>query len=151
MSMRQAVERANTRRAAKETAVELRSTGRARAPVATWTLPLKAFAMLRRRAILAGHLRDRAWGKTFQEFARACGVVLLVGRKHDQEETIFRCQRETGHIEDGMVGHGQAVQGEHAEYRRDAGEEDGHFERDHDESRPRMVRLSADVQRVGDC
>src|ERR1700685_2982963 len=43
----------------------------------------------RRCAMLAGHLRERARVQGFEELARFRGVVFLVGREHDQEETIF--------------------------------------------------------------
>src|SRR5579862_1101180 len=74
---------------AKETAVELRSTGRAKPPVPTWTLPLPEVNW-QRCIILAGHLRNRFRSQAFQKTAGACRVVILVRRKHDQEETIFR-------------------------------------------------------------
>src|SRR5271163_1094623 len=48
----------------------------------------------RRRGILAGHLRDGARGEAFQKAASAGRIVLGIGRKHDQEEAVFRRQRK---------------------------------------------------------
>src|ERR1700688_2989689 len=50
--------------------------------------------------ILAWHLRDGARGKAFEEPASACGIVFLVGREDDQEETIFRRGTEARDVED---------------------------------------------------
>ena len=49
-----------------------------------------------------------------------------------------------------MVRHRQAIQREHAEYGRDSGEQNRHFEGDDDESGPGMRRLAADVKRIVD-
>src|SRR5277367_1001613 len=108
--------------AAKESAVELCSTGRANAPVPTWTLPLSAF-IGRKCCILAGHLRDGAWIQGCEKAADACGIVLLVGREDDQEEAVFRGRRKSWDVEDRVVRHGEAVEGEHAENGGDSGEE----------------------------
>src|SRR5579862_7956806 len=48
-------------------------------------IPTRSVPSLRRRSILAWHLRNRARGKAFKEPARFHGIVLLVGREHDQE------------------------------------------------------------------
>src|SRR5271155_2607886 len=56
----------------------------------------------RRRSMLAGHLRDGTWLQRLQKAARARRIVLGIGRKHDQEEAVFRRQRKTRHIEYGM-------------------------------------------------
>ena len=82
--------------------------------------------------------------------ACAGGIVFLVGGEHDQEEAIFRCRGETRNVEYRVIRHGQAVQREHAEDGRDAGEQNRHLKRDDDERGPGVVRLAADVQRVVD-
>src|SRR5579872_797076 len=66
--------------------------------------------------ILAGHLRNRTWVKVFEEAASFSSVVLLIGREHDQEETVFGRERETRHVKDRMVRHRQAIQSQHAKY-----------------------------------
>src|ERR1051326_1615311 len=77
-------------------------------------------------------------------------MVLLVGGEHDQEEAVFRGRRETRYVEHRMIGHGQAVECEHAENGRDPGEEDRHFKRDHDECGPRVIRLALGGGRLVD-
>src|ERR1700729_2509013 len=66
--------------------------------------------MVERRGILAGHLRNGARLQALEKTARAGRIVVGIGRKHDQEEAIFRSQRKAGHVEYGMIGHGQAVE-----------------------------------------
>src|SRR5215470_14101602 len=105
MSRRQAVVRAiNSSNAAAETAAELRSTRTGEEPIPTGGLPLPTFENFLVRRILAWHLRDCARFESFEEATSFDGVVLLVGREHDQEEAIFRRESEARNIEDRMIG-----------------------------------------------
>ena len=55
-----------------------------------------------------------------------------------------------GTLNTGMIGHGQAIQRQHAEHRRNRAEQNRHLERDHDERRPGIERPAADIGRVAD-
>src|SRR5712691_10157314 len=104
----------------------------------------------RRRSMLARHLRHRAWVQCLQEIARARGIIFFVGGKHDQEEAVFRGQRKTRNVENRVIGHGQAIQREHAEDGGDSSKQNRHLKRDNDERGPRMIGLAPDVERIVD-
>src|SRR5580704_8302613 len=101
-----------------------------------------------RRGMLGGHLRNGARLQPLEKAARAGWIVVGIGRKYDQEEAIFGSQRKAGHVEYGMIGHGQAVERQHAEYGGDSGKQNRHLERNHNECGPGMQGLAADVDRI---
>src|ERR1051325_4593033 len=69
---------------------------------------------------------------------------------HDEKELVARGLIESLDVEDGVIRHRQAVEGEHAEHREEGGDEHGALERDRDPRRPRVVRPAADVERIAD-
>src|SRR3954451_4246890 len=85
-----------------------------------------------------------------EELPDAVEVELRIARLDDEEELVARGLMEPPHVEDGVIRHRQAVQREHAEDGREGCEEDRAFERDRDPSRPRVVRLATDVERIAD-
>src|ERR1700731_245603 len=105
---------------------------------------------LRKRCILAWHLRDRTWIEALKKAARGRRVVLDIGGKHDQEKPIPGSARKARHVEDRVIRHGQTVERQHAEYGRDAGKQNGRLEGDDDKSRPRMIWFAANVERGSD-
>src|SRR5262249_39904103 len=102
------------------------------------------------RIVLTGYLGNRSRMQALQKSARVCRVVLRIGSKHDQEETIFAGECETRHVEYRVIRHGQPVQREHSEYRREATEQDGHFKCHDDERRPGVIGLSTNVDGIAD-
>src|SRR5581483_3409649 len=99
---------------------------------------------------LTGHLRYRARSQTFEKLPRTTRGVLGIGRKDDQEKTILTGKCKARNVKDRMVRHGKSVQCQHAEYCGKPGKQDGHLERHHDKSRPRMVRPSSHVDGIAD-
>src|ERR1700676_930120 len=93
----------------------------------------------------AGHLRNRTRRQAFEKAAGFAGAVFWIGREYDQEKPIFGCEGEARHIEYRMVRHGKAVQRQHAKHGKNSSKQNRHFESDHDERRPRMIRFAADV------
>src|ERR1035438_3271404 len=104
---------------------------------------LRTFAM-----ILTGDLRNGAGVQAFQELARAFRVVFGIGGKHDQEKTILARQRKARDVEVRVVRHGQTIQREHAEHRRDAAEQNRHLERYDDERWPGVIGTATYVDGV---
>src|SRR5436309_4790834 len=94
-----------------------------------------------------GHL---PWSKRLEKPPNRIDLELRIARLDHQEELIARGLVESPHVEDGVIRHRQAVQGEHAEDGEEGGHEDRALERDRDPSRPRVKRLAADVERIAD-
>src|SRR5208282_6574356 len=88
---------------------------------------------------LTGDLRNGAGVQALQKLACADCVVFGIGSEHDEEKAVLARQRKARHVEDRVVRHGQAIQREHAEYRRDAAEQNGQLERNNDERWPGMI------------
>src|ERR1041385_2363043 len=84
------------------------------------------------------------WMQRLQELPCLIQIEFRIPRLHDEEELVARGLIESLEVEHGVIRHGQAVQGEHAEHRGERGEEDRALEGDGDPGRPRVVRLAAD-------
>src|ERR1035441_6794676 len=108
MSMRQAVVIAiSTSRAAKETAVELRSTGRAKAPVPTWaflptwTLPLPAFANFRLVLISLGTSETERGDNASRNLRVSAGSYFLSDENTIKKKRSFEAEEKRGTLNTG--------------------------------------------------
>ena len=94
--------------------------------------------------------RHLPWTERVKEGARLLEIELRIPCLDAEKEAIAAGQREPRHVEDRVIRHRQAVQGQHAEHRRQGGDEDGALEDDWDERRPTEQRPAADVPGILD-
>src|SRR3954463_7494115 len=99
---------------------------------------------------LPGNIDDLAWVECLEKLPDAVEFELRIAGLDDEEELVARGLIEAAHVEDGVIRHRQAVEGQHAEDGGEGGDEDRALEGDRDPRRPRVVRLPADVQRIAD-
>src|SRR5215813_7403445 len=93
---------------------------------------------------------DLARIEPLQEVQRALAIELRILRFDQQEELVAARVLEPLDVERRVVRHRQAVQDDHADDRRDRGEEDRELEGDRNELRPAVQRLAGDVRRERD-
>src|SRR5918911_1529384 len=93
-------------------------------------------------------LRNLTRLQTLKETPRLDAVKLGITRLNAQEEAVARDQGKARHVEQRVVRHGQAVEGQHAQDGRQGGDQDRQLKGHRNEGRPTVQRASADVQRV---
>src|SRR5271166_234314 len=98
---------------------------------------------------LMRHLRNRNRLQTLHKPLCINNIKLWIGGFHTQEELVACHSGELFHVEQWVIRHGQTIQGEHAKDTRESGEQNRHFERRNDERRPRVIGLTANIQRIG--
>src|SRR2546423_3567558 len=101
-------------------------------------------------AVLLRNGRHLPWTERVEEGARLLEIELRVPCLDAKKEAIAAGKREPRHVEDRVIRHRKAVQGQHAEHSRQGGDEDGALEDDWDERRPAEQRPAADVPGILD-
>ncbi len=81
---------------------------------------------------------------------RTLALEAAVAGLDRQEEAVARREREARHVEEGVVGHREAVQREHADHGGQPAEQHGELEGDRDEHGPAVHGAAAHVERVAD-
>src|SRR5437870_9423595 len=80
--------------------------------------------------------RHLSRSERFEKRARLFEIELGIARLDAEKESIAAGEREARHVENGVIGLRQPVQGEHAQDRRQRGAEDRAFEGHRDECQP---------------
>src|SRR5712691_294041 len=99
---------------------------------------------------LIGNSGDLPRIEGLEESARRVDVEPRIPSFDAEEEPVAARQREARHIEDRVIRLRQSVERQHAEHRRERGDENRALEGDRDERRTAVNRIAADVQRIGD-
>ena len=79
-------------------------------------------------------------------------VGLYLGSEENtiRKNLSLRGEGEARHVEHRVIGHGQAVERQHAEHGEDPAKQDRHLKRHDDERGPGVIRPAADVHRITD-
>src|SRR5262245_13157408 len=80
-----------------------------------------------------------------EKVTRGLQIEVRIGLLDAEEEPVAAREREAGHVEDRVVRLRQPVERQHAQHRRQRGDENRALEGDRDERRPAVKRLPADV------
>src|SRR3954468_7753993 len=99
---------------------------------AAFSLPPSFFIL----PALPGNIDDLAWVECLEKLPDAVEVELRIAGLDDQKELVARGLIEAPHVEDRVIRHRQAVEGEHAEDGREGGEQDRALKGDRDPGWP---------------
>src|SRR5487761_1431400 len=88
--------------------------------------------------------------EAFQKLPRVAEMEFWIAGFNRQKKAVSAGADKLGHIEHGMVGHWQAIQGEHAKQGGERRAQHRQLESDRNKGRPTMQRPAADVDRVAD-